>query len=157
FALTYGVEFDLPVVNLFGGLDDMRKSARELKRFVKKVKKATGARKVDLVGHSEGTVVPQWYIKFLGGKKHVKRFVGIASAFKGTPIPTPFYALPGQVLPGGEVPTACVSCLQFAPASPFMKKLHKGGMLAKGVDYTSIVTKYDELVLPYTNGTMKGV
>lgn len=156
FALTYGVEYGVPGADLFGGLDDMRTSAKQLKRFVKKVRRATGAKKVDLVGHSEGTLMPNWYLKFLGGKKHVKRFVGIASAYKGTDLPAPVFQLLGQLLPEGKLPTLCGSCLQFAPTSPFMKKLHKGGMLQKGVKYTSIVTKYDELVVPYTNGTIKG-
>lgn len=157
FALTYGVEFDVPGAEMFGGVDDMRKSARQLKRFVKAVRKATGARKVDLVGHSEGTVMPNWYLKFLGGNKHVKRYVGIASAYKGTNIPEPFYQLFGPLLPDNKLPTICGSCLQLAPSAPFIKKLLKGGMVQKGVKYTSIVTKYDELVVPYTNGTMKGV
>jgi triacylglycerol lipase len=156
FSLTYGVEYDVTPVNLFGGLDDMRVSARQLKRFVKKVLTATGATKVDLVGHSEGTLMPQWYIKYLGGAKKVENFVGLASAFKGTGVASVSDLVAG-VLPDGILPTGCRSCLQFSPTSRFMKKLHEGGMVQPGVRYTSIVTKYDELVLPYTNGTLPGV
>ncbi|GAA4817999.1 esterase/lipase family protein [Nocardioides caeni] len=156
FALTYGVEYDVTPANLFGGVEDMRRSAGELKTFVDRVLRATGARRVDLVGHSEGTVMPQWYLKFLGGATKVRNYVGLASAYKGTSIASigdgfaPF-------LPDGMLPTLCKSCLQFSPNSGFMRKLHQGGLLQEGVRYTSIVTKYDELVLPYTNGTMKGV
>ncbi len=155
FALTYGVEYDVVPVNLLGGVDDMRVSAKQLKRFVKQVLKATGVKKIDLVGHSEGTVMPQWYLKFLGGAKKVKRYVGIASAYRGTDVAAVGDLVSG-VLPDGMLPTGCRSCLQFSPSSGFMKRLHQGGMLQKGVKYTSIVTKYDELVIPYTNGTLLG-
>jgi len=86
FALTYGVEYDITPVDLVGGVDDMRVSARQLKRFVAKVLPSTGATKVDLVGHSEGTVMPQWYLRFLGGAAKVKNDVGLASAYRGTGI-----------------------------------------------------------------------
>lgn len=156
FSLTYGVEYDVTPVNLFGGLDDMRVSARQLKKFVKKVLRATGATKVDLVGHSEGTLMPQWYLKFLGGARKVENFVGLASAFKGTGVAS-VSGLVAGILPDGILPTGCRSCLQFSPTSGFMRKLHEGGMVQPGVRYTSIVTKYDELVLPYTNGTLPGI
>ncbi|MBM0123872.1 esterase/lipase family protein [Pimelobacter simplex] len=156
FSLTYGVEYDVTPVNLFGGVDDMRVSARQLKRFVTRVLAATGATKVDLVGHSEGTVMPQWYLKFLGGAKRVENYVGLASAYRGTGAAALGNLVAG-ILPDGMLPTGCRSCLQFSPSSTFMRRLHEGGMLQPGVTYTSIVTKYDELVLPYTNGTLPGV
>ncbi len=156
FSITYGVEYDVTPINLFGGLDNMKKSARQLKRFVNRILRATGAEKVDLVGHSEGTVMPQWYLKFLGGRAKVANYVGLASAYRGTQI-AGLGDLVAPVLPDGALPTGCRSCLQFSPTSTFMKKLHKGGMLQPGVHYTSIVTRYDELVLPYTNGTLPGV
>ena len=71
FALTYGVPAGLPP--LLGGLNDMRSSARQLDAFVAKVLRRTGAKEVDIVGHSEGTLMPNWYVKYLGGAKHLKR------------------------------------------------------------------------------------
>ncbi|MDN5745967.1 MAG: lipase family protein [Nocardioidaceae bacterium] len=158
FALTYGVEYDITPINLVGGVDDMRTSAGELKTFVDRVLAATGSRKVDLVGHSEGTLMPNWYLKYLGGAAKVKNYVGLASVYNGTIAPKEVTALLSTLLPpDGILPTGCRSCLQFATGSKFLQKLHQGGMLQSGVTYTSIVTKYDELVLPYTNGTMPGV
>ena len=61
FALTYGLRdsVDLSVYQA-GGMKRMQESARELKRFVGRVLRATGARKVDIVGHSQGSLMPNY-------------------------------------------------------------------------------------------------
>ena len=42
--------------------------------------------------------------------------------------------------------------------SPFLTKLRSGGTPAvPGITYTNIVTKYDELVSPYTSGIEAGM
>lgn len=62
----------------------IRNSAAELATFVKSVLGATGAKKVDLVGHSQGGMMPRYYIGFLGGAKYVHHLVGIAPSNHGT-------------------------------------------------------------------------
>jgi triacylglycerol esterase/lipase EstA (alpha/beta hydrolase family) len=51
-----------------------------------------------------------------------------------------------------QVTTYCESCYEFLPDSPFITKLREGGIAVPGVTYTSIVTRNDELVQPYTSG-----
>ena len=58
FALNYGDVF---------GIAPMEDSAGQLATFVDGVLAATGAAKVDIVGHSEGGLMPRWYLRFLGG------------------------------------------------------------------------------------------
>ena len=70
FALTYGTENGNAY---FGGLPQMEQTAVQLKAFVNRVLTATGSRKVDLVGHSEGTVMPRYYMEFLGGARYVDK------------------------------------------------------------------------------------
>src|SRR6476620_3221652 len=61
FALTYGVPADAtPPSDQFGGLTPMEQSAGQLAAFVDRVLGATGARKVDIVGHSEGATMPDY-------------------------------------------------------------------------------------------------
>lgn len=155
FALTYG---GAETANQLGGLGPMEDSARQLKRFVRRVLDATGAKKVDFVGHSQGTLMPDYYVKFLGGAKHVKRYVSLAPLWHGTQTsgaPSQIFAAFG--LPADQSVPVCAACGQFAPDSAFLRKLRKGGVAVEGVDYTNIMTKYDELVTPYTSGREEGM
>jgi triacylglycerol esterase/lipase EstA (alpha/beta hydrolase family) len=47
---------------------------------------ATGAAKVDIVGHSQGGMMPRYYIRFLGGAATVHTLVGLAPSSHGTTI-----------------------------------------------------------------------
>ncbi|HEX2893658.1 MAG TPA: alpha/beta fold hydrolase [Marmoricola sp.] len=62
FALTYGVTpgSAYPIAAL-GGLNSIPTSAAELGSFIDKVLAATGADQVDIVGHSQGTLMPDYY------------------------------------------------------------------------------------------------
>jgi hypothetical protein len=81
FSLTYGTGVLGPGV---GGLASMRDSAAQLGRFVDRVRGATGAAQVDIVGHSEGSTMPAYYLKFLGGAAKVAHFVGFGANYRGT-------------------------------------------------------------------------
>lgn len=160
FALTYGLT---PGNEFFGGAAPMEQSSAELKTFVDKVLATTGARKVDLVGHSEGTVMPQYYLKFRGGAAKVDKYVAMTPIYKGTTINGigalittlqrvfPQYARSFSSL----IATQCGSCEQFLKGSPFLTHLYRDGVYAvPGVTYTTIMTKFDELVTPYTSGRL---
>ncbi|KAA1426707.1 esterase/lipase family protein [Nocardioides antri] len=158
FALTYGVEPGTPLpLNQLGGMTRMQDSARQLKAFIRRVLRATGARKVDLLGHSQGTLMPEYYVKFLGGAKHVKRYVSLSPLWHGTRIAdiglllTRVFGVPED---GGPV---CQACNQFGTDSRFMRRLRAGGLVVGDIEYTNIMTKYDQLVVPYTSGRQRGM
>lgn len=81
FSLDYG---QLPNVPFFHGLGPIAKSAEQLDAYVDRVLAATGAPEADLVGHSQGGMMPRWYLKFLGGAEKVNALVGIAPDNHGT-------------------------------------------------------------------------
>ena len=156
FALNYGQNPAYPGSDFVGGLLPMEQSARQLKRFVAKVRAATGAQKVDLVGHSQGSLMPNYYVKFLGGAASVRNYVSLASLWHGTNVaqPSKVFAL----LFGREEATPfCQACGQFPPRSDFMTRMRKGGAAVDGVRYTNVITRYDELVVPYTSGIEPGM
>ncbi len=161
FSLTYGTKDEVtsPAYQP-GGLRKMQSSARELKRFVKRVKAATGARKVDIVGHSEGSLMPDWYVRFLNGGRSVDDYVAMTPLWGGTD-PAGLATVNTIATTLGLTPAlkptldrACSSCRQFLQGSRFMQRLHTRGITSKRVDYTNIVTKNDELVMPYTSGLL---
>ncbi|MFY0406374.1 esterase/lipase family protein [Solicola sp. PLA-1-18] len=152
FSLNYGGQAG----TAFRGLTDIPASARELDTFVDEVLAATGAQKVDVVGHSQGGMMPRYYLKNLGGAEHVGRLVGLSPSNHGT---TVFGLLTSIVaLPGGAraVGLACEACVQQTQGSAFNRALDAGGDTVPGVDYTVIQTKFDEVVTPFSNAFLDG-
>jgi triacylglycerol esterase/lipase EstA (alpha/beta hydrolase family) len=162
FALTYGID---PRTRSWpyspGGVIAMERSAPQLAAFVDRVLDATGASEVDLVGHSEGTVMPRYYLERLGGAGEVRRFVSLAPLWRGT-------ELGGLALLRdlgrslglsdplvGLVASLCGSCPQFLRGSEYLDDLNSDGEAIPGVEHTNIVTRYDLLVVPYTSGLMR--
>lgn len=161
FSLTYGTKDD--VTTPFyqpGGLRTMQASAKQLKAFVKRVLRKTGAEKVDIVGHSEGSIMPSWYVRFLGGGKVVDDYVGMTTLWEGTntgglaTVNQLGTALGLDPAFAATIDPKCGSCRQFLQGSKFFAKLHSRGITSPKIQYTNIVTKNDELVVPYTSGLL---
>lgn len=161
FALTYGenpalTSSPVPV----GGMNRLEDSAAELKTFVDKVLSATGASKVDLVGHSQGTLMPAYYAKFLDGGTKIHSYVSLAPVWHGGGSP-----VLGQLMVLGAAygfrAEDVLPIAQFGPqvvsGSPFINELREGGVAVDGIRYTNIVTEYDEVVVPYTSGIEPGM
>ena len=154
FSLDYG---QLPGVPFFNGLGPIDKSAEQLKTFVDKVLAATGAAKADLVGHSQGGMMPRYYLKFLGGAAKVNALVGHRPRQpRHHPERTDRTARPTS-------PARRTCCRRRPPAladqvagSAFLTKLNAGGDTVPGVRYTVIATRYDEVVTPYRSQFLDG-
>jgi triacylglycerol lipase len=154
FSLTYGTGILGPGV---GGLASMRDSAAQLGRFVDRVRSTTGAAKVDIVGHSEGSTMPAYYLKY-GGAAKVAHFVGFGANYRGTTLggldalaKALLTSVPGL---GAVLRTACGACTEYLAPSAFLDDLARGGVHVPGPTYTSVVSKYDEVVTPYTSGIL---
>ncbi|SFP65761.1 Triacylglycerol esterase/lipase EstA, alpha/beta hydrolase fold [Amycolatopsis arida] len=162
FALTYGVVPDAPVVGeVVGGLMPLDYSARELKAFIGRVLAATGTSKVDIVGYSQGTIVPTYYAKLLGGRGTIDRYVSLAPGWNGTNVYglADLYALLGLLGLGpvaAELFSECRACPELLTGSATLRKLHEGGIFLPEITYTNIITRYDEIVVPYTSGIGHG-
>lgn len=142
------------------GMGDIRDSARELDVFVNRVLRLTGARKVQLVGHSQGGMMPRQWIKFLGGAPLVEDLVGIAPSNYGTELND---ASSGDATPADwglnfPDPSArlCKACEQQSAGSPFLRRLNSGDDTPGGGSFTQIATDDDEIIIPYTRCYLKG-
>lgn len=153
FSLDYG---QLPGVPFFHGLGPVDKSAEQLKTFVDKVLTATGATETDLVGHSQGGMMPRYYVKFLGGAAKVKALVGIAPSNHGTDLGGLTHLLPYFPGAGDLLTTATPALADQIAYSAFLAKLNAGGDTVPGVSYTVLATKYDEVVTPYRSQFLSG-
>jgi triacylglycerol esterase/lipase EstA (alpha/beta hydrolase family) len=146
--------------NLLQGTGDITQSAAELASFVSQVLATTGAAKVDLVGHSQGGMMPRYYLKFLGGAPKVQTLVGLAPSSHGTTLDglATLETELATVLPGisSALGSACQACAQQIAGSSFMTSLNAGGDTVAGPTYTVIETRNDEIVTPYTSAFLSG-
>ncbi|MFF4253350.1 esterase/lipase family protein [Streptomyces sp. NPDC001663] len=153
FSLDYGQLSGVPLVYGLGPID---KSAQQLSVYVDKVLAATGAAKADLVGHSQGGMMPRYYLKFLGGAAKVNALVGIAPSNHGTDLDGFTSLLPYFPGIGDLLSTSTPALADQVVGSAFLTKLNAGGDTVPGVHYTVIATKYDEVVTPYRSQFLSG-
>ena len=153
FSFDYGM---LPGETLFGGLGPIADSAQQLSDFTDRVLAATQAAKVDIVGHSQGGMMPRYYLKFLGGAAKVNALVGLAPDNHGTTLDGLTALLP--YFPGASdlLSATLPGLADQVVGSAFLQKLNAGGDTVPGVHYTVISTKYDEVVTPYTSQALSG-
>jgi triacylglycerol esterase/lipase EstA (alpha/beta hydrolase family) len=155
FALNYGSYQGSGSIGVYG-VGDIPDSAGELGTFVDEVLAATGAEEVDLVGHSQGGMMPRYYLKYLGGAAKVHTLVGLSPSNHGTTLDGLFVL--SNFFPGANQFTGalCPACEQQRAGSAFIADLNSGGETVPGVDYTVIQTRYDQVVTPYTSAFLSG-
>ena len=91
---------------------------------------ATGAAKVDLVGHSQGGMMPRYYIDFLGGASTVEKLVALAPRNNGTTLDgiTSLGRQLNLLEPAdGFLSLVCEACVQQEVGSSFLATLNAGG------------------------------
>lgn len=126
------------------GLGDIRTNSARLAATVASVKARTGAAKVDIVSHSMGGLVSRYYVKSLGGSSSVDSLIMLGTPNYGTNL-----ANIAEFLTFGSC-VGITSCEQMARGSGFLNDLNAGDDTIGSVRYTSIATKVDLIVTPYT-------
>ena len=87
----------------------------------------------DLIGFSMGGIVSRYYVQRLGGIDKVKRFITISSPHNGT--------LTGYAL-------NLAAPKQMRPKSDFLESLNEDSDILEKINFTSIWTPYDAMILP---------
>lgn len=88
---------------------------------------------IDLVGFSMGGIVSRYYVQRLGGIDRVQRFITLASPHLGT------WAAYSRFNAG---------CGQMRPNSPFLIDLNQHIFMLNQINFTSIWTPFDLIIIP---------
>ena len=158
FTLTYGnhADADWPISAVGGVRSIPDVSVPAVAEFVDSVLAATGADQVDLVGHSQGTLVSGDVAKRQRPGR-VGSVVSLAGPWEGT----------GQGFTERLLEDHTRTSLEGSPlesiphmlsGSEYLEGLYgtEGTPYAQGVSYTNISTRYDEAVIPFTSGQLPG-
>ncbi|MBW4635440.1 MAG: alpha/beta fold hydrolase [Iphinoe sp. HA4291-MV1] len=94
---------------------------------------------LDLVGFSMGGIVSRYYVQRLGGINRVQRFVTISAPHHGTWIA---YCRKG------------IGCMQMRPDSVLLQDLNRDAAMLKQINFTSIWTPYDLMIVPANSSQM---
>jgi len=168
YSFNYGeTAASLPIIPFItagriDALGHIEKSAEELSSFVSKVLSKTKAAKVDLVGHSQGGMMPNYYIKFLGGAAKVNELIGLAPSNHGTTLSglttlLEEFPFAGEIVGGLLELLGAPSLPEQEENSAFIKKLFgPGEPVVTGVRYVVIETEHDEVVTPYAHAFLSG-
>ncbi|MGB3535509.1 MAG: alpha/beta fold hydrolase [Microcoleaceae cyanobacterium] len=113
------------------GFLQLNQLAEQIKDYVEKT--FPPDQYIDLVGFSMGGIVSRYYIQRLGGINRVQRFITISSPHHGT-WTAYFYITPGTV--------------QMRPDSNFLKDLNQDIDQLNQLNFTSIWTPFDGMIVP---------
>ncbi|MEO1430753.1 MAG: alpha/beta fold hydrolase [Cyanobacteria bacterium J06633_8] len=93
----------------------------------------------DLVGFSMGGIVSRYYVQRLGGINRVQRFIALSAPSHGT--------LTGYFNQG-------LGCVQMRPNSNLLKDLNSDADMLSRINFTSIWTPYDMMIVPADSSKM---
>lgn len=96
-------------------------------------------RPIDIVGLSMGGLVSRYYLQRLGGVDRVQRFIAISSPHNGTWMA---YTLWGK------------GCVQMRPSSAFLQDLNRDANMLDRLNFTSIWTDWDFIIVPAASSQM---
>ncbi|MEC3920196.1 esterase/lipase family protein [Nocardia sp. CDC160] len=152
FSLNYGRDTSSVMGAIPGqyATADIRVSARDLAGFVDRVRAATGARKVALVGHSQGAVVARQYVRFEGGADKVGHLISLAGTNHGVSV-SGLLAGRTETPQSPEwqaAPITGVAFVQQLTGSTLLRDLNADGDTVAGIAYTAIGSRVDDTSTP---------
>ena len=115
--------------------------AEEIRAQVDAIMAATGARKVDLVAHSAGSVSSRYYLKNLAGDSKVDAWVSLAGPNHGTDT---------------AINCSFTPCLELRTGSTFLATLNTGDETPGFPRYATWWSPCDEVVIPRESVLLAG-
>ncbi len=94
---------------------------------------------LDLVGLSMGGLVTRYYVQRLGGINRVQRFITISAPHQGTRM---------------AYLSTRLGCIQMRPGSAFLEDLNQDANMLERLNFTSIWTPQDYIIVPASSSQM---
>lgn len=145
---VYTFDYGAPASQLIQSTGPVPASAQTLASYVQQVLAGTGASQVNLIGHSQGGMLAEYYAKILGGARYVHDLIGLSPTTHGTTLDglTLLAALfPGA---GSLIGAACPACADQEAGSAVIGQLDNGPIAQAGIAYTIIETLNETVVTP---------
>lgn len=161
FAFDYGSDdrIGLGRMRSVHGIRPLLESQREVAAYIDRIQEVTGAPQVDLVAHSQGVAQAKLFIADSlendgPGNNRVRRLVGLAGNNRGS-------TLSGLVWPVIWLEQHGIPALSWASrwlggalqdqaiTGEAVAVMNRHGETVPGVDYTMIMTRYDQMVTPW--------
>lgn len=133
YALNYGKSTSTGL----HGMQDIHLSVQEVASFAESVLKSSGAKKISLVGHSQGGLIAFLVANTPELAGRVDRIVAIAPSLQGT-----------SRVPANIASVHCPACVQLGSASSFQNTLKGIKLNPPGVQSLILATKDDLVVTP---------
>ncbi len=122
-------------------------------RLRRRVRQATGAAKVDIVGHSEGAFQSLYGPKIRGYAGQVGKVIALAPPTHGTTfaglVSVGDYLGLGPLVDQVLQQFGCPACDELIVGGAAVQKLTAGPIAQPGVKYTVIASRFDALVTPH--------
>jgi triacylglycerol esterase/lipase EstA (alpha/beta hydrolase family) len=152
---VYTFDYGAPSSQLIQSIGPVVTSAQELASEVQQVLSETGASRVDLIGHSQGGMLAEYYAKVLGGARYVQDLIGLSPTTHGTTLDG--LTNLASFFPGASqlVADACPACADQEAGSAVIQQLDNGPIAQAGVKYTIIETLDETVVTPVGSSFIK--
>lgn len=147
------------IIPMIGGNADINESAHREAGFIDNVLAATGAEKVDLVGHSQGGLLTKLIIEKEGKADKVERVVTMGAPFHGTDFNGLGAGLRGWITatPKFAEWILATASTQQIRGSKFLEETNKLPDTHAGITYTSMYSPWDTTVTPHSTSWLEEV
>lgn len=134
---------DFKVLNRWPWFTAIDEYAAEGKLLADRLRRRTGAARIELLGHSMGGLVGRTMIQDLGYEPHVSHYVSFGTPHHGTAI-------------GSLAQWYAHSAWQMLPGSPYLRALNAREGQPSPIRYTSVHAQFDEIVYPPSSVYLAG-